>query len=140
MSWKDNYQKWANYSDLDLDLKDTIKQVAEKIEKINKGARRVKEFADRLNNKILSELILKGMRGILGAGTNRMNIYMVRKASLGFARYLNTKEGEKSIVIAHDNRYQSVEFAKAICTDAVGKATAPTAAAVTAAAMTLFFC
>lgn len=51
-----------NY-DLDLDLKDTIKQVAEKIEKINKGARRVKEFADRLNNKILSELILKGIKG-----------------------------------------------------------------------------
>ena len=55
-----------------------------------------------------------GMRGILGAGANRMNAYTVRKATLGYARYLKKHAGEEAlvrgVVIAHDNRRMSREF------------------------------
>ena len=54
-----------------------------------------------------------GMRGVLGAGTNRMNRYAVRKATLGYARYLKKTAGEgamRGVVIAHDNRRMSREF------------------------------
>ena len=57
-----------------------------------------------------------GLRGILGAGTNRMNIYTIRKATQGFAMYIND-EGEcaksRGVVIAYDNRRKSKEFALA---------------------------
>ena len=54
-----------------------------------------------------------GMRGVLGAGTNRINRYAVRKATLGYARYLKKTAGEgamRGVVIAHDNRRMSREF------------------------------
>ena len=55
-----------------------------------------------------------GMRGVLGAGANRMNRYTVRKATLGYARYLKKYAGEdaaaRGVVIAHDNRRMSREF------------------------------
>ena len=57
-----------------------------------------------------------GLRGILGAGTNRMNIYIVMKATLGFGRYLlkqSSVAGARGVAISHDNRHQSVEFARA---------------------------
>ncbi len=61
-----------------------------------------------------------GMRDLIGAGTNRMNCYTVRKATLGFARYLKKVFGEdavtRGVVIAHDNRRMSREF----CMDAAG--------------------
>lgn len=55
-----------------------------------------------------------GMRGVLGAGTNRMNIYTIRKANAGFARYLQEQfpsELDRGVVIAHDNRHKSRAFA-----------------------------
>ena len=55
-----------------------------------------------------------GMRGLLGAGPNRMNIYTVRKATVGFAKYLldvaDSIEGQ-GVAIAYDNRFMSKEFA-----------------------------
>lgn len=56
-----------------------------------------------------------GLRGILGAGTNRMNIYIVAKATLGFGRYLLKQSPvacAKGVAISHDNRHQSKEFAR----------------------------
>lgn len=55
-----------------------------------------------------------GLRGILGAGTNRMNIYIVSKATLGFGRYLSQfkKAFKRGVAISHDNRHQSKEFAR----------------------------
>lgn len=53
-----------------------------------------------------------GLRGVLGAGDNRMNIYTVRKATVGLAAYLNTLPGEKSVAIAYDSRLCSTEFAQ----------------------------
>ncbi|MBR3863239.1 MAG: phospho-sugar mutase [Clostridia bacterium] len=61
-----------------------------------------------------------GMRDLIGAGTNRLNCYTVRKATLGFARYLKKVFGDaaatRGVVIAHDNRRMSREF----CMDAAG--------------------
>ncbi|MCR5231040.1 MAG: phospho-sugar mutase [Acholeplasmatales bacterium] len=56
-----------------------------------------------------------GLRGILGAGTNRMNIYIVAKATLGFGRYLMRQADDalaRGVAIAHDNRHKSVEFSR----------------------------
>ena len=55
-----------------------------------------------------------GLRGILGAGTNRMNIYIVSKATLGFGRYLSVFPNayQRGVAISHDNRHQSKEFAR----------------------------
>ncbi len=64
-----------------------------------------------------------GLRGVMGAGTNRMNFYMVRKATQGLANYiLSRKEEEKGVAIAFDSRRMSPEFAKeaALCLNANG--------------------
>ncbi len=53
-----------------------------------------------------------GLRGVLGAGTNRMNIYMVRKATQGLANYLNAQSAQSSVAIAYDSRIKSDVFAK----------------------------
>ena len=70
-----------------------------------------KELQDAFTNDL--EFGTGGLRGVLGVGTNRMNIYIVRKATLGFGRYLSTKENalEKGVSISYDNRHQSKEFA-----------------------------
>lgn len=63
-----------------------------------------------------------GLRGIIGAGTNRMNIYTVRKATQGIANLLRDTPGEQSAVIAYDSRHMSAEFATetALCFAANG--------------------
>ena len=64
-----------------------------------------------------------GLRGIIGAGTNRMNIYTVRKATQGLANYIiNNKAQDKGIAIAYDSRFMSPEFAdeSALCMAANG--------------------
>ena len=70
------------------------------------------EIADRFYCDL--EFGTAGMRGVLGAGSNRMNVYTVRKATLGYARYLKKYVGEsatvRGVVIAHDNRRMSREF------------------------------
>lgn len=53
-----------------------------------------------------------GLRGVLGAGTNRMNVYMVRKATQGLANYLLRTPGEKSVAISYDSRIKSDVFAR----------------------------
>lgn len=52
-----------------------------------------------------------GLRGIIGAGTNRMNVYTVGRATMGLADYMLESNAEKSVVIAYDSRYMSREFA-----------------------------
>ena len=53
-----------------------------------------------------------GLRGVLGAGTNRMNIYTVRQATQGLAEYLNAHKEGASVAIAYDTRHNSEKFAK----------------------------
>lgn len=69
------------------------------------------ELEDRFYRDL--EFGTAGMRGIIGAGRNRMNQYVVQKATQGFANYLHTyeKQDEMTVVIAHDNRRFSAEFA-----------------------------
>ena len=65
-----------------------------------------------------------GLRGVIGAGTNRMNVYTVRKATQGLANYINNVHAqEKGVAIAYDSRHMSPEFADvaALCLAANGR-------------------
>lgn len=68
------------------------------------------EIYDRFHKNI--EFGTAGLRGIMGAGTNRMNIYTVRKVSQGFANYINNNFKNPSIVISYDSRHNSRLFAE----------------------------
>lgn len=91
--------KWKNYKELDLELKKELDTLSEE------------ELFDAFYKDL--EFGTGGMRGVLGAGTNRMNIYTIRKANYGYAKYiLMNKMKEKSVVIAYDCRKNSLLFAK----------------------------
>lgn len=96
-------QHWLSFSDLDAEL-------AAEMQKIKGNEDELKErFYTYL------EFGTGGLRGVLGAGTNRMNIYTVRRAAEGLARYLETQgdeSKERGVVIAHDSRHHSRLFAK----------------------------
>ena len=74
MDYNKEYQRWTDCKDLDPSLKAELLSMNEK----------EKEDAFYMN----LEFGTAGMRGILGAGTNRMNIYTIRKANVGFAKYV----------------------------------------------------
>lgn len=99
MNYLDKANLWKNYANLDQELKTELEQMNDK------------ELQEAFTNDL--EFGTGGLRGILGAGTNRMNIYIVRKATLGFGRYLAKQDDalNKGVVIAHDNRHKSKEFA-----------------------------
>lgn len=100
MGYLEKVDLWKNYKDLDLELKEELNQLNEK----------------ELEEAFALDLSFGtgGLRGLLGVGTNRMNIYIVRKATLGFGRFLLTKDNAKKrgVAIAYDNRKYSKEFAK----------------------------
>ena len=91
MNYNEEYQRWVNCENLDPSLKAELASMNEK----------EKEDAFYMN----LEFGTAGMRGILGAGTNRMNIYTIRKANVGFAKYvLGLPEGkERGVAIGYDN-------------------------------------
>lgn len=99
MSYIENYEKWRNYQELDKKLKEELANLTE----------------DELKEAFYTDLEFGtgGLRGILGVGTNRMNIYTVNRATLGFGRYLSRFEDayKRGVVISHDNRHLSREFA-----------------------------
>lgn len=98
MNYKEKYNLWLNNKDLEENLKNELLEMTD--DKMKEAFTEDLEFGTG------------GMRGIIGAGTNRMNIYTVRKATLGFARYLLSLNSSKSgVVISHDNRLFSREFA-----------------------------
>lgn len=99
MDYSKEYQRWSDCKDLDPSLKAELVGMNES----------EKEDAFYMN----LEFGTAGMRGILGAGTNRMNIYTIRKANVGFAKYvLGLPEGkERGIAIGYDNRHMSYKFA-----------------------------
>ena len=101
MTYLEKIELWKNYEGLEPSLKAELDSLDEN------GLKEA--FAVDL------EFGTGGLRGILGVGTNRMNIYIVNKATLGFGRYmLGLDENAKSmgVAIAHDNRHKSVEFAR----------------------------
>ena len=102
MSWRTSYERWKNKENLDSELKSLLLE-AEGNEK---------ELEDCFYKKL--EFGTAGMRGEIGPGPNRMNVYTVRKASAGLAAYIgaNGEEAKKrGVVIAYDSRHKSPEFA-----------------------------
>ncbi|MFV0254856.1 MAG: phospho-sugar mutase [Erysipelotrichaceae bacterium] len=97
--WKENYNKWLNQPDLDANLKNELQQLNEQ------------EIKEAFNGDLAFGTA--GMRGIMGPGTNRMNIYTLRKANIGYAQFiLSLPQGkERGVAIAYDNRHNSYEFA-----------------------------
>ena len=100
MTYQENYQKWVDFADLPDYLRQDLENMDEK----------TKEDAFYTN----LEFGTAGMRGLIGAGTNRINIYVVRQATEGLARLIESKgenEKERGVAIAYDSRHFSPEFA-----------------------------
>lgn len=102
MSWVEKYERWKKFEGLNKELKDKLLEL-----EANKGLLEDCFYKDL-------EFGTGGMRGELGPGTNRMNIYTIRKAADGLARFIESN-GEsakkRGVVIAYDSRHQSQEFA-----------------------------
>jgi len=92
-------KKWLDYSKLEKDLKSELNNLSEE--------ERLDAFYTDLG------FGTGGMRGIVGVGTNRMNIYTLRKANYGYGLFILSRTKENpSVVIAYDSRHKSLEFAK----------------------------
>jgi phosphoglucomutase len=100
MLYKDKYNDWLSSSVIDEMMKDELRQIKDET-----------EIEDRFYKDL--EFGTGGLRGVIGAGSNRMNIYTVSKATQGFANYLNGRFENPSVAIAYDSRNMSKEFSKA---------------------------
>ncbi|SDJ23175.1 phospho-sugar mutase [Salimicrobium halophilum] len=99
MDWQEHWKRWDEEKDLDEDLRSQLAVLDEA------------ELEDAFYKEL--EFGTGGMRGKLGPGTNRMNVYTVRKAAQGLAAYVKNQKAENgSIVIAYDSRYLSKTFAE----------------------------
>ena len=111
MSYKDTYNDWLQNPYFDETTKEELRAIADD----------EKEIEDRFYRQL--EFGTGGLRGVIGAGTNRMNIYTVRQATQGLANYIISQNGqEKGVAIAYDSRIMSPEFATeaALCLNANG--------------------
>ena len=91
--------KWKDFSGLELELKEELNSLNEE------------QLFDAFYTNL--EFGTGGMRGVIGVGTNRMNIYTLRMANYGYAKFITAREkNNPSVVIAYDSRHKSVEFAK----------------------------
>ena len=111
MSYMDEYKFWLEDDYFDADTKAELKALEGND----------KEIEDRFYKEL--EFGTGGLRGVIGAGTNRMNVYTVRKATQGLANYIIKMGGaDKGVAIAYDSRFMSPEFADvaALCLAANG--------------------
>lgn len=111
MSYREQYDFWLKDAYFDEKTKEELRAIADN----------EKEIEDRFYKEL--EFGTGGLRGVIGAGTNRMNIYTVRKATQGLANYIVSQGGkEKGVAIAYDSRRMSPEFADeaALCLAANG--------------------
>lgn len=111
MEAREIYEVWLNDPYFDEETKRELEAIA--------GDE--KEIEDRFGREL--EFGTGGLRGIMGAGTNRMNAYMVRKATQGLANYMKKQKAEKKgVAVAFDSRNNSAQFAKeaALCLAANG--------------------
>ena len=95
----EEYQKWLNEPSLPSYLKEQLENMSQE------------EIYDAFYADL--EFGTAGIRGVLGPGTNRLNVYIVRKATVGFAKYLIEKfpsSLDRGVVISHDNRHFSRDF------------------------------
>ncbi len=111
MTYKEQYEFWLENPYFDDATKDELKKIASD----------EKEIEDRFYREL--EFGTGGLRGVIGAGLNRMNVYTVRKATQGLANYiLKQNTADKGVAIAYDSRRMSPEFADvaALCLNANG--------------------
>ncbi len=111
MDYKQIYESWLNNPYFDEDTKAELRAIADD----------ENEIKERFYTEL--EFGTAGLRGVIGAGTNRMNIYVVRKATQGLANYIASVNGQsKGVAIAYDSRHMSPEFANeaALCLAANG--------------------
>lgn len=111
MNYREQYDFWLSDAYFDEATKTELKSIADN----------EKEIEDRFYREL--EFGTGGLRGVIGAGTNRMNIYTVRKATQGLANYIIKQGGkERGVAIAYDSRRMSPEFADeaALCLAANG--------------------
>ncbi len=105
MTSQELYQEWLSNPYFDEDTKQELKAIA--------------SDADEIHDRFYKRLSFGtgGLRGVIGAGTNRMNLYTVRQATQGLANYINSIPGasEKGVAVAHDSRLMSPEFAREAC-------------------------
>lgn len=110
MNYMEVYKQWCEDSYFDEETRAELKALTDE-----------KEIEDRFYRQL--EFGTGGLRGVIGAGTNRMNIYTVRQATQGLANYIISQNGQdKGVAIAYDSRIMSPEFAKeaALCLNANG--------------------
>lgn len=111
MDFMKEYQKWCTDPYFDKETKAELAAIADDKAEIEDRFYRTLEFGTG------------GLRGVIGAGTNRMNIYTVRQATQGLANYIISQNGQnKGVAIAHDSRRMSPEFTEeaALCLAANG--------------------
>ena len=111
MDYREAYESWLNSPYFDEKTKEELRAIADDDNEIKERFYRELEFGTA------------GLRGIIGAGTNRMNIYTVRKTTQGLANYIAAVNGQqKGVAIAYDSRHMSPEFADeaALCLAANG--------------------
>ncbi|SFA80903.1 MULTISPECIES: phospho-sugar mutase [unclassified Bacillus (in: firmicutes)] len=102
MDWKKRAQMWTNFVQIDEELKSQLSEMKNDEKQLEEVFYKNLEFGTG------------GMRGELGVGTNRMNIYTVRKAAAGLAAYIDSQgmdAKKRGVVIAYDSRHKSPEFA-----------------------------
>ena len=100
MKFLQKYKEWINSKTISEEIKSELTSLKDE-----------KEIEDRFYKDL--DFGTAGLRGIIGAGTNRMNTYTVSKATQGYAMYLNNNFENPSVAIAYDSRNMSEEFAKA---------------------------
>ncbi len=100
MNYKEKYNAWINSDFINEETKKELRSISDE-----------KDIEDRFYRDL--DFGTGGLRGVIGAGSNRMNIYTVAKATQGFANYLNDSFKNPSVAIAYDSRNMSKEFAKA---------------------------
>lgn len=101
LNWKIEYDRWHHFADLDDELKNELLNITDET-----------QLEDCFYKDL--EFGTGGMRGELGVGTNRLNIYTIRKATQGLANYIKDNGSnaiKKGVVIAYDSRHKSPEFA-----------------------------
>lgn len=102
MNWEDSVKEWQDFADLDFNLKQELKELAKDPQALKEAFYAPMEFGTA------------GMRGVMGPGINRMNIYTVRQATEGLANFmdtLNPEDKQRGVAISFDSRYHSQEFA-----------------------------
>lgn len=98
MGYKEEYEKWCTSDVFDLETRKELLALTDE-----------KEIEDRFYKQL--SFGTGGLRGVIGAGTNRMNIYTVGKASQGLANFIKSRTDKGSIAVAYDSRIMSYEFA-----------------------------